>query len=259
MCVKDADGLFLVELSESEYWPLREFNYQNQSDIQSFVDNSTNVPQKMLLNAMEYQKKSDYRMSIFYSALALEIALKEYWKYQLDCVLDDDQIDSFLRGLRNQESINLIPSITSSEKRFGETLFTNRNTIAHHRNRPPFINDDASKAINHVEMILQRLWDTQNIWSYYFKANSQGHQADEIREWVKDNIIEPARHRGLKEVTINAGDIAREVTGGKNIPNINNVLRGKKLLEMCGIRLIQKEGPRESTTTNYTYNIELGI
>jgi len=84
-------------------------------------------------------------------------------------------------------------------------------------------------------------------------------QADQIRDYVIKNYIEPARKKGLKEVTIIAGDVAREVTGGTNIPNVNNVLRGKKLLTMCNIRLIKKQGPYESTTTSYTYNIEIGI
>lgn len=80
-------------------------------------------------------------------------------------------------------------------------------------------------------------------------------QADEIREWVKRNCIEPARKKGLKQVTVRAGEVARQVTGGTNIPNVNSALRGKKLQEMCGIKLIKIGGTRGSTTATYTYEI----
>lgn len=80
-------------------------------------------------------------------------------------------------------------------------------------------------------------------------------QADEIREWVKRNYIEPAHKDGLRQVTINAGEVARQVTGGTNIPNVNNALRGKKLQEMCRIQLIKVEGTSESTTATYIYKI----
>jgi len=80
-------------------------------------------------------------------------------------------------------------------------------------------------------------------------------QADKIRKWVKINLIDPARKKGLKQVKVNAGEVARQVTGGTNIPNVNNALRGKKLQEMCDIRVTKIEGTPGSTTATYTYEI----
>ncbi|MEM3873977.1 MAG: hypothetical protein QXU45_02470 [Candidatus Bathyarchaeia archaeon] len=79
-------------------------------------------------------------------------------------------------------------------------------------------------------------------------------QADFIREFVFKNYIQPARNRGEKEITITAGDVARRLRLYR-IPNICNVLGGRKLQVMCGVRLLERSGPHQSTTTKFTYQI----
>jgi len=79
-------------------------------------------------------------------------------------------------------------------------------------------------------------------------------QADKIREFVYGNYIEPARKKGLKQITVRAGEIDRKMRLGR-VPNVNSVLSGSKLQEMCGIRLIGTEGTSGSTTATYTYEI----
>lgn len=77
-------------------------------------------------------------------------------------------------------------------------------------------------------------------------------QADEIRKYVKEFFIEPARKKGLKEITIKAGDVDRGMRLGR-VANVNSVLGGKQLQEMCEIKLIKKNGNTKSTTGTYTY------
>ena len=79
-------------------------------------------------------------------------------------------------------------------------------------------------------------------------------QADKIREFVKKNYIEPARKEGKKQITIKAGDVDRKMKLNR-VPNVNNVLGGKKLQEECNIKLIAKGGTPGSTTATYTYKI----
>ncbi len=80
-------------------------------------------------------------------------------------------------------------------------------------------------------------------------------QADEIRGFVKKDCIDPAREKGLRRVTVRAGEVARQVTSGTNIPNVNNALRGQKFLEMAGVKLIETGGTPGSSTATYTYEI----
>ena len=82
-----------------------------------------------------------------------------------------------------------------------------------------------------------------------------GSQADQIRRFVISHYIEPARARGDRTVSVRAGDVAREMGLYGRVPNICQVLRGKRLQEMASIRLIQAIGPYQSTTTTFLYEI----
>jgi hypothetical protein len=79
-------------------------------------------------------------------------------------------------------------------------------------------------------------------------------QADKIRDFVCRNYIDPARKTGVKQITVQAGEIDRKMRLGR-VPNVNNALSGKKLQEMCEIRLIGTGGSSGSTTATYTYEI----
>ncbi len=85
-------------------------------------------------------------------------------------------------------------------------------------------------------------------------------QADKIRVFIKKNYIDPAREKGKDEITIKAGEVNnRMVNKGllptSRVPNVNNALGGKKLEKRCNINLKNREGPPQSTTTEYTYEI----
>jgi hypothetical protein len=82
-------------------------------------------------------------------------------------------------------------------------------------------------------------------------------QADEIRAFVQRYYIEPARRKGQKRITINAGEVDRKMRL-RRVPNVNNVLGGRKLQMECNIKLIETGGTLGSTTATYTYEI-LGL
>lgn len=79
-------------------------------------------------------------------------------------------------------------------------------------------------------------------------------QADEIRDFVQRDYIEPARREGKSQITIRAGDVDRKMRLGR-VPNVNQVLGGMIIERLCGIRLLSKEGTHQSTTMTYTYEI----
>ena len=67
--------------------------------------------------------------------------------------------------------------------------------------------------------------------------------AEEIRSYVQNQYIKPARRRGDKKVTIRAGDIHDEMGLSNLQPHVCDVL-GKnrsKLEEQCNIKLINEE------------------
>ena len=79
-------------------------------------------------------------------------------------------------------------------------------------------------------------------------------RADQIRDFVQKHYIEPARQREEKTITIRAGDIDKRMRLGR-IPNMNQVLGGMKLQDICRVKLIDIRGPYQSTTTEYAFEI----
>ena len=77
--------------------------------------------------------------------------------------------------------------------------------------------------------------------------------ADRIRRHVRIRYIDPARRDGENTVTIRAGDVARDLQLGNRAPAVCNALGSKLLLEQARLRLVERRGPRQSTTTEFHY------
>lgn len=81
-------------------------------------------------------------------------------------------------------------------------------------------------------------------------------QADLIRAHAQKRYVEVARRARQKTVTIVAGEVGRDLGLSGRMPNICQVLQGRKFLEMAGVRLLNIEGPEASTSTRFHYEIE---
>ncbi len=77
--------------------------------------------------------------------------------------------------------------------------------------------------------------------------------ADRIRRHVSDRYIDPARRDGRNTVIVRAGDVARDLHLGNRVPAVCSALGSKLLLEQAGLRLVERRGPRQSTTTEFRY------
>ncbi len=77
--------------------------------------------------------------------------------------------------------------------------------------------------------------------------------ADRIRRFVRARYIDAARRDGRNTVTIRAGDVARDLNLGNRVPAVCSALGSKLLLEQSGLRLVERRGPRQSTTTEFCY------
>ena len=83
--------------------------------------------------------------------------------------------------------------------------------------------------------------------------NSGESGADRIRGHVRIRYIDPARRGGRSTVTIRAGDVARELDLRNRVPAVCSALGSKLLLEQAGLRMVERKGPRQSTTTEFLY------
>ena len=79
-------------------------------------------------------------------------------------------------------------------------------------------------------------------------------QADQIRLHAA-RYVDRARQGGRDTVTIRAGDIGRDLDLNKRIPAVCSALGSKVFLEQEGLRLLERKGPRQSTTTEFRYTI----
>ena len=78
-------------------------------------------------------------------------------------------------------------------------------------------------------------------------------QADRIREHVLRQYVEPWRRTGKVRLCIRAGDVQREMGLRGAAPNVCNVLRGEKFLELANVKLVHHTEPCPSTTTHFHY------
>ena len=85
--------------------------------------------------------------------------------------------------------------------------------------------------------------------------SSSGTQADAIRQHIIRWYILPSRKRKVPEITIRAGTVHVEMGLDQRIPNVCQVLGGRKLQKEAGIRLIRKAGPNASSTSIFTFRL----
>ena len=79
--------------------------------------------------------------------------------------------------------------------------------------------------------------------------------ADRIRQSARARHIEPARQAGRNTVTLRAGDIARDMGLKNRMPAVCSALGSNLFLREAGLRLVERVGPRQSTTTEFRFEI----
>jgi len=80
-------------------------------------------------------------------------------------------------------------------------------------------------------------------------------QADEIRRYVLENYIKPARRRGQSTVSITVGPLNNEMGLHMAWPNICQALEGRLFLNLANVPPPTAEGPKMSTTRKLTYSL----
>lgn len=82
-------------------------------------------------------------------------------------------------------------------------------------------------------------------------------QADEIRRYVLENYIKPARLRGDATVTVTVGALNNEMGLHMAWPNICQALEGRLFLQLANVPAPAAEGPKQSTTRKLSYSLAM--
>ena len=78
-----------------------------------------------------------------------------------------------------------------------------------------------------------------------------------VREWVRNHIVQPAKARGDRMVSVTAGEVHHELGLKNRVPVVCQALRSKRFLEANQLVLKDVTGPPSglSTTVKFTYEI----
>ena len=83
---------------------------------------------------------------------------------------------------------------------------------------------------------------------------------ERVRAWVQTNVIEPAKARGERVVSVTAGDVHKELGLKNRVPVVCQALKSKRFLRANHLVLKEVSGPPSglSTTVRFTYELEPG-
>lgn len=79
--------------------------------------------------------------------------------------------------------------------------------------------------------------------------------ADEIREYVLVNYVEPARRQGESTVTVRAGDVHKAMGLKDRMPSVASALGATKFEQYANVQLIRREGPHQGANLHLTFEV----
>lgn len=84
--------------------------------------------------------------------------------------------------------------------------------------------------------------------------------AEEIRHFVFEHYIKPAKERGETKLVVVSGEVHDRMGLKDRMPAVCSVLRGSKLQNSFGVHLIQEirlpKVERDSSTNRFVFSIE---
>lgn len=79
--------------------------------------------------------------------------------------------------------------------------------------------------------------------------------ADEVREYALITFIKPARRRGDKTVSFTSADVHKGMGLKERFPLVCSAIDADKFLDYANVTLAQRDGPRQSSTVRWTFEI----
>lgn len=80
--------------------------------------------------------------------------------------------------------------------------------------------------------------------------------ADKIREHANSILIEPARNAGMTHVTVNAGDVHRDLKLENRMPAVCAAIDATKFQDLYGVILSNRSGPKQGSTATWIFSIK---
>ena len=77
--------------------------------------------------------------------------------------------------------------------------------------------------------------------------------ADQIRRWVNENCIQPARQSGRSEVVVRAGDVHRDMHLKNRLPAVCAALGSGIFLRLASVKEKKVDGPANGATTAFSF------
>lgn len=79
--------------------------------------------------------------------------------------------------------------------------------------------------------------------------------ADKIREFVNKTHIEPARHSGQRQVTVQAGQVHSAMKLVSRLPQVCGAIGANIFATSYRVKLISRDGPQNGSTMKFTFEI----
>jgi hypothetical protein len=82
--------------------------------------------------------------------------------------------------------------------------------------------------------------------------------SDQVREFVKQNYVAPARLSGADTISVRVGDVHRAMKWDlKRVAQVCSALSTRKFLNSANVELIERKGPPsgQSTTVEFTFRL----
>lgn len=79
--------------------------------------------------------------------------------------------------------------------------------------------------------------------------------ADQIRQYVTDEIVNPARRAGRTQVRVRAGDVHEAMGLENRVPAVCSAISARKFYELSGVVLKERSGPHQGANAVWVFSL----
>ena len=79
--------------------------------------------------------------------------------------------------------------------------------------------------------------------------------ANEVREYVLKEFIEPARKQGKNTVSFTSSDVHKGMNLVQRYPLVCSAIDADKFLDYAKVNLVKREGPKQSSTAKWMFGL----
>jgi 5-methylcytosine-specific restriction protein B len=80
--------------------------------------------------------------------------------------------------------------------------------------------------------------------------------SDQIRNYVLEQIIIPARQREERTITFSARDIHEGMKLQNSFPLVCNAIDAHKFLDFASVIRVSRDGPKQSSTARWVFDLK---